>query len=77
MEPAGRDLKADQRQQRHHKQPGAGGTAPLQRHGDSTATGLAQCGGGDLGDPERERDLGKIAKGARHLCWHSAFSGAS
>ena len=67
MEPAGRDLKADQHHQRHHKQHGAGEIAPLQRHGDSIAAGLAQRGGGDLDDPEYERDLGNLAEDSSSL----------
>ena len=44
------------------KERGAGEIAPIERHGDGVAAGLAQRRGGDLDDPEAEGDFGNLAR---------------
>jgi hypothetical protein len=67
MKAAGGDLKTHQRQQRDHKQRGAGEIAPLQRHGDGVAGRLAQRGRCDFYDPEDQRDFGNLVERCRHI----------
>jgi hypothetical protein len=55
------DLQVHQGDQQRDKQRRAGKVTPIQRHGHRVAAGFAKRRGGDLDDPENERDFGNLA----------------
>ena len=78
MEPFRRDLQDDEDEQQRKKQRRADEIAPIQRHRDGVAAGLAECRRGDFYDPEDKRDLGNFGRVAiyriRHLVQNSCAS---
>jgi hypothetical protein len=61
------NLGNDEQNQRGEEQRGAVEIAPVQRHGDGVAAGLAQCRCRDFDDPEDEGDLGNLVRRFGHL----------
>jgi len=59
----GKRLPDDQRHKQRQEQRGAEQIAPMKRHRDGIAAGLAQRGGGDLNDPEYECDFRNLGQG--------------
>jgi hypothetical protein len=56
------DLRGHQRDQRNKEQQAAGKIPPVQCHRDGVAAGFAQSRGGDLDDPEDQRDFRHFAQ---------------
>ena len=57
-----RNLQADEQHQGCEEQSSPGQIAPVERHGDGIAAGLAQRRCRDFDDPESERDFGNLVE---------------
>ena len=61
VKPVGADLGDDKGNEKRGEDGRADEIAKVHGHGDSVAAGLAERGGGDLDDPENERDFRHLA----------------
>src|SRR5664280_2461118 len=65
-------LRGHQNDERSEKNCCSGEIAPVQSHGHRVPTSLAERGGGDLDDPEDERDFRDLCEGVvRNLGFES------
>jgi hypothetical protein len=68
-----KDLRDDQHDKQAEEQGGAGEIAPVERHGDGVAAGLAQRRRGDLDDPEAKGNFGDLAQSVSCMGFRPTF----